>query len=184
MIEIKCAYTEMWDLEKIVPHPRNTNKHPKKQIDALAKIIKARGFRHPLIVSKRSGFLIAGHGRLETAQLLGMEQVPVDLQDFESEAEEFVFLNADNNIARYAEFDEQSMIENMKEMDLDLIEFDFDDVGLVDFNFSIGELAELEDEKKPEQEKKFIIEVQFPNDMEMNDIKDDLLSRGYIVKVK
>jgi hypothetical protein len=33
-------------------------------------------------------------------------------------------------------------------------------------------------------EKKYLIEVQFPNDMEMNDIKDDLLSRGYIVRVK
>ena len=32
--------------------------------------------------------------------------------------------------------------------------------------------------------KKYIIEVSFPNDMEMNDIKDDLLNRGYIVKVK
>lgn len=152
-MDIKCAFTEMWDIEKIVPHPRNTNKHPQKQIDALAKIIKARGFRHPLIISKRSGFLCAGHGRLAAAQQLGLTEVPVDLQDFESEAEEFVFLNADNNIARYAEFDQQGMLDGLKELDIDLTGFDFDDVGLLDFEFTLGPDPEKEaiEDEIPEQ---------------------------------
>lgn len=64
-MKIKCTYSELIDLTELVPHPRNTNKHPEKQIEVLAKLIKNRGMRHPIIVSKRSGFIVAGHGRVD-----------------------------------------------------------------------------------------------------------------------
>jgi hypothetical protein len=42
----------------------------------------------------------------------------------------------------------------------------------------------MEDELKDDMNKKFLLEITFPNDMEMMDIHDDLVSRGYIVKIK
>ena len=175
----------MVDSEKLIENPKNPNKHDQKQIDVLAKNIKHQGWRHPLIVSKRSGFIVAGHGRLMAAKSLGVEKVPVDYQDFESEADEFRFMVADNKIASMAVHDDSLMIEGIK--DLDLIDTDFELLGLGDFNFMSLIDGELDMEEKPENknadEKKYKIEVQFTNDMEMMEIHDDLLHRGYIVRV-
>jgi len=88
MSEVKAKTVEMVDIDSIIINPRNTNKHPPKQIHRLAKLIKHNGFRVPLIVSNRSGFLIAGHGRLEAAKVAGLEMLPIIKQDFSSEAEE------------------------------------------------------------------------------------------------
>lgn len=66
---IKCAHHDLVDLHKLQPHPRNANVHPKEQIKLLSKLIDFQGQRLPIIVSKRSGFLAAGHGRLEALKL-------------------------------------------------------------------------------------------------------------------
>jgi len=138
-LNIKCSYTDLVDLVNLVPHPKNSNKHPDKQIDVLAKIIKARGMRHPIIISKRSGFITAGHGRLMALKKLGVEQAPVDYQDFENEADEIFFLEADNHIAEFADHDKSMMLDNLKDLDIDLDDFDFEELGLIDF-----ELPEVE----------------------------------------
>jgi ParB-like chromosome segregation protein Spo0J len=65
----------------------------------LTRIIRHQGWRNPIVVSARSGFVIAGHGRLAAARLLGVDQVPVDVQEFATEADEWAHLVADNRIA-------------------------------------------------------------------------------------
>jgi len=129
-VRIDCAHDEMVETEKLVPNPRNPNRHPESQIKLLAKIIGAQGFRNPIVVSKRSGFIIKGHGRLDAAKLLGMATVPVDFQDYENEAAEFADMVADNRISELAEADKDSLKELLKELDgkidLDLTGFDED----------------------------------------------------------
>ena len=129
-IHVFCAHTEMVDIEKLIPNPRNPNRHPESQIKLLAKIIKGQGFRNPIVVSRRSGFVIKGHGRLDAAKLLEMPAVPVDFQDYESEAAEWADMVADNRIAEIAETDDESLKALLKELDgkidLDLTGFDED----------------------------------------------------------
>jgi len=112
----------------LIPHPRNPNKHDDKQIALLAKIIRGQGWRNPIVVSERSGFIISGHGRLEAAKMLNVEQVPVDLQAFENEADEYAHLIADNRIAELAETDRGELADLIRELDgeidLDLTGFD------------------------------------------------------------
>lgn len=122
MIEIHCAYTQLMPIEQVIPNPRNPNTHPEKQIKLLAKIIEAQGWRAPITVSRRSGFVVRGHGRLEAAQLLGLEEVPVDLQDYESEAAEWADLIADNRLAELAVIDEKALAGILADMD-DMLEF-------------------------------------------------------------
>ena len=57
--EIRCIYRELRDPATLVPHPRNPNHHGAKQIDMLARIIAHQGWRNPIVVSARSGFVIA-----------------------------------------------------------------------------------------------------------------------------
>ena len=104
-IAVFCAHDRIVDTDELVGNPRNPNKHPKEQIAALAKIIKRQGWRHPIVVSNRSGFVVKGHGRLLAAKELKAAQVPVDFQDYESEASEYADLMADNKIQEFSELD-------------------------------------------------------------------------------
>ena len=66
-IKVHCSHTELVDVIKLVEHPSNPNQHDDRQINLLARIIKAQGWRNPITVSKRSGYIVAGHGRLAAA---------------------------------------------------------------------------------------------------------------------
>jgi hypothetical protein len=61
------ALIKLSDLKKS-KHQRN--KHPKEQIDRLAKIMATHGVRHPISVSKLSGEVCFGHGRWAAAKHL------------------------------------------------------------------------------------------------------------------
>lgn len=129
-MKFECAYDELVALNKLVEHPRNANKHPERQIDLLAKIIDYQGQRAPIVVSNRSGFIVKGHGRLEALKRLGWDQAAVDFQDYESEAQEFADLIADNKIAELAQHDDNMMIDGIKELDIK----DFELLGLDGFD--------------------------------------------------
>jgi DNA modification methylase len=116
-IAIYCSYTELADPVALVPNPRNPNQHPKKQIEMLAKIIKAQGWRAPVTVSNRSGYVVRGHGRLLAGLLLGTGQIPIDRQDYASEAEEWADLIADNRIAELSDIDDALMAELLGGLD-------------------------------------------------------------------
>ena len=73
-------------------------------MDLLARVIREQGWRQPVKVSNRSGYIVSGHGRFEAARLLRCP-VPVDFQDYATEAEELADLLADNRIAEMAEMD-------------------------------------------------------------------------------
>lgn len=116
-IPVYCRYDEAVDIDRITGHPRNPNKHGDEQIALLAKIIKTSGWRNPICVSNRSGFVIKGHGRLMAARVLGVDLVPVEYQDYANEAEEYNDLIADNRIAELAERDMGIIKDLLEELD-------------------------------------------------------------------
>ena len=133
-IAAHCSFDRAVDLVDLVEHPSNPNKHSDKQIALLAKIIRNQGWRNPVVVSNRSGFIISGHGRLAAAKLLNVENVPVDYQDFASEAEEHAHLIADNRIAELAEIDGNELAGLLRQLDgrIDMELTGFDQVSLDD----------------------------------------------------
>jgi len=127
--QVFCSHTEMRDPASLVEHPRNYNTHPAEQIRLLAKIIKHQGWRNPITVSKRSGYVVKGHGRLAAALQLGCSEVPVDVQEYKDEASEYADMIADNRIAELSEIDEDAIKELLLDdifegFDLDLTGFD------------------------------------------------------------
>ena len=147
-IEVWCSHERLVPVAELKPNPRNPNTHPAAQLELLAKNIKYFGWRHCITVSKRSGCIVAGHGRLQAAQKLGVELVPVDFQDFASDDEELAVLLADNRIAEISETDEDELKSLLKELDgkidLDLTGFDNDSLDeLLDRLETKEESAEL-----------------------------------------
>lgn len=148
-MEIKSKEIVLVPIEKLVGNPENNNKHPEKQIEKLAKIIKHQGFRSPIVVSNRSGFIVTGHGRLEAAKMLGYEKLPVIYQDFKNEAEEYQHLTADNEIARWAELDLSAVKDKIKDFD----DFDVDLLGIENFEVEIEQLKpQCDEDEVPEVE--------------------------------
>jgi DNA modification methylase len=87
------------------PHPRNPRTHSKKQISQIADSIRRFGFLNPVLVDGRNR-IVAGHGRVEAARLLGMEEVPAIEVDGLSEADCRAYIIADNRLAELAGWDE------------------------------------------------------------------------------
>ncbi len=127
--KIRCAYDELVDISKLIPNPKNPNKHTDDQIKRLAEIIDYTGMRRPIAVSNRSGFMTCGHGRLLALKVLGWTKAPVNFQDYDDEAQEYADMTADNAIAEWAELD-------LGKINLDIQEvgpFDINMLGLKDF---------------------------------------------------
>lgn len=116
-IEVWCSFDELVSIDSLNPNPKNPNKHPDSQIELLSKNIKYLGWRHPITVSKRSGFIVAGHGRLMAAKKLGVQIVPVDYQEFNSDADEMAVLVADNRLAELSETSEEDLKNILSELD-------------------------------------------------------------------
>lgn len=129
-VSVQAQDIQLVDIDHLVPNPKNPNKHPEKQIERLMKLIQYQGFRNPIIVSDRTGFMVVGHGRLEAAKRLGMTKVPVIRQRFDDEAMEYAYLVSDNTIAEWADTD-------LAQVNLDMLDlgpdFDVDLLGIEDF---------------------------------------------------
>src|SRR5262249_36200201 len=62
---------EWRDPQTLVPYIRNPRTHTKKQIQQIAASIRTFGFTNPVLTDDEGG-IIAGHGRVEAAKLLGL----------------------------------------------------------------------------------------------------------------
>lgn len=127
---VHCAHDAMVSVKELKPNPLNRNSHPKDQVERLAKILEYQGWRYPIKVSKRSGLITSGHGRLEAAKLLKLKEVPVSFQDYTDEAQEYADLTADNAIASWSELDLSGINSDIVDLGPD---FDLDLLGIKDF---------------------------------------------------
>lgn len=128
---------ERWPLARIRRYGRNARTHSEPQIRKIAESIREFGWTIPMLVTP-TGELIAGHGRLAAAELLGAADVPVMIADGWTEAQIKAYRLADNRLALEAGWDEELLrleFTDLKQMDLDL--------GLTGFSeFEISELLE------------------------------------------
>ena len=101
-------------VEQLKPYEKNAKKHDKKQIELIANSIKEFGFDSPIIVDKNN-VIIAGHGRLEGAKLLGLDEVPVIRKENLTEEQVKAYRLADNKIAE-SEWDMGLAVDELKEL--------------------------------------------------------------------
>jgi ParB-like chromosome segregation protein Spo0J len=96
----------MIQVERLTPYAGNARTHSKAQIRQIAKSIERFGYVNPVLVDD-SGQIIAGHGRVEAAKLLGIESVPALRLSHLSAADKRAYVIADNRLAEKAGWDRE-----------------------------------------------------------------------------
>ena len=119
----------------LTPYARNARTHSVKQIRQIAGSIEQFGFTNPVLVSD-DGQIIAGHGRVDAAKLLGLETVPAVRLSHLSEAQRRAYVLADNKLALNAGWDDEMLAIEFHglidlDFDLDLTGFAAADIDLV-----------------------------------------------------
>src|SRR5215467_3026127 len=119
MSSLKITYKSPAQLK---PRARNPRTHTKKQIQQIAASIKEFGFISPVLVDGADG-IIAGHGRVEAAKLIGMSDVPTVRVDHLTPAQIRAYVIADNKLAENAGWDRALLALELQELSVHL---DFD----------------------------------------------------------
>jgi DNA modification methylase len=108
------------------PYAGNARTHSKKQIRQIAKSIKRFGFNNPVLVDDNLQ-IIAGHGRVAAAKLLGIQEVPTVRLSHLSDEDKRAYVLADNKLAENAGWDREILAIELQ--------------GLSDFGISVDDLG-------------------------------------------
>jgi DNA modification methylase len=119
---------------ELKPYTRNARSHSKRQVRQIAESIKAFGFTNPVLIDK-TDTIIAGHGRVAAAKLLGLEHVPTVLIDGLSEDKVRAYVIADNRLAEKAGWDRDTLAIELQHLSIASTEFDITITG-----FEVGEI--------------------------------------------
>ena len=145
--DVHCGFSEMIPLEDIKPNPGNPNVHPQDQVEMLAAILRASGWREAIVVSLRSGYVVKGHGRLQSAQHLKLKEAPVEFQDYVDEQAELADMIADNRIAQHSYVDALGLGKLLKKMSANKV----DKLGYTQEEISLISAAEYVAPKKTDR---------------------------------
>lgn len=132
---------EIVPLEKLKPYERNARTHSEEQVKQIAASIREFGFTNPILIDGEKG-IIAGHGRLAAAKLLGLTEVPTIDLAYLSPAQKRAYVLADNKLALSAGWDAGVLQAELS----DLVDLDF---NMESIGFSDDELDAILEAEDP-----------------------------------
>ena len=91
------SQVESWPIARLRPYARNAKMHGDDQVAKIAASMAKFGWTVPCMVAD-DGELIAGHGRVLAATMLGLTEVPVIRLSHLDEAERRAYRIADNKL--------------------------------------------------------------------------------------
>ena len=153
-------------VSSLKPHPHNSRTHSKKQLKLIAKSIQAFGFLNPVLID-RNGTIVAGHGRVEAAKLLGMEQVPTISLENLSKDQIRAYILADNKLAELGGWDREMLAIELQH--LYTLE-DVFDIAVTGFEVPEIDLILEESKRKPDPEDDFEADEEGPSTSELGDL--------------
>ena len=124
-------------LAELIPYVRNSRTHSEAQVAQIAASIKEFGFTNAILVDAGKG-IIAGHGRVMAARLLGLKEVPTVELNHLTDAQRRAYVIADNKLAENAGWDNDLL--KIEVADLDAVGFDLSLLGF-DESFLAGLLV-------------------------------------------
>ncbi len=132
--ELAVVYQSVDTLKKYFHNARTHSNH---QIRQIAESIKTFGFTNPVLVDHKNT-IIAGHGRVEAARLLGMDRVPTIQLESLTENQVRAYLIADNRLAEKAGWEKsilaielQHLITVENDFDVTITGFEIPEVDLI-----------------------------------------------------
>ena len=124
--------------------PVNARKHDDKNLKAIAESLKQFGQRKPIVVWGRT--VVAGNGTIVAARSLGWKEIQVArIPDDWDEQRVMAYALADNRSAELAEWDEQILSEQLKQ--LELADWDVEALG---FDAVVEPLQDVVEDEIPE----------------------------------
>jgi DNA modification methylase len=111
---------EILPVSALKPNRSNARVHSPKQVHQIARSISEFGFNNPALIDG-DGQIIAGHGRVQAAKLLGIEKIPTIRIEHLSESQMRAYVIADNKLALNAGWDFEILaieLQNLSVLDL------------------------------------------------------------------
>ena len=116
------------EIAALKPYERNAKQHGKDQVERIARSIRELGFLSPCLIDQDLN-VIAGHGRIMAAKLIGMETVPCVFVEGLSEEQRKAYILADNRLTELGDWDMdlvQQELAALAECDFDISLTGFD----------------------------------------------------------
>ncbi len=134
-------------IDQLKPNPHNARIHPKRQLRQIRESIREFGFTNPIIVDAENR-IIAGHGRLAAAKLLGITTVPTIRLDGMTKEQIRAYIIADNKLSENAGWDKEILAVEFRE----LLALDCFDIAVTGFETTEIDLIMEEAKAAPEKE--------------------------------
>lgn len=172
---------ELKKTKDLIPYVNNSRTHSDEQVAQIAASIKEFGFINPVVIDGENG-VIAGHGRIMAAKLLGLDEVPCVKADHLTDAQRKAYVIADNQLALNAGWDEELLkveLESLEELDFDLGLLGFED----DFLEEVFEGEEEKEIKEMLPDEEIGLYVYVDSETEQEKIFNEMEERGYKCKI-
>jgi ParB-like chromosome segregation protein Spo0J len=178
-MDLAIEYKKVDDL---IPYANNSRTHTHTQIAQIASSIKEFGWTNPILLDGENG-IIAGHGRLQAARLLGEKSVPTIQLNGLTEMQKKAYIIADNKLALNAGWDNELLgieITDLREagFDIDLIGFTDDELK----DFESGD-DEIKNENEVINESKNLLMIECVDERELELIFEEMQERGFECKI-
>lgn len=154
------------------PAPSNARTHSEKQVGQIARSIERFGFNNPILINEDRS-VIAGHGRLRAAELLGLATVPTIRLDHLDGQQLRAYALADNRLAELAGWDREILaieLQGLLEVEID---FEITDVG-----FEMAEIDLLLEEIESDDARNCDEEIPEPTQIARQAVRGDLWKLG------
>jgi hypothetical protein len=101
------------DIQSVKPHPNNVRQG---DIGAISESLKAHGQFRPIVVDKRTNYILAGNHTWKAAKLLGWKQISAGFLETLNDDEALRILLADNRTTDLANYDDSGLVDLLKSL--------------------------------------------------------------------
>jgi len=141
------------ETEVLKPYENNPRQHSEAQLDRLVRSIKEFGFTNPILIDDDCD-VIAGHGRLLAAELMGLAQVPTITLGHLTAEQRRAYVIADNQLALNSTWDDdvlQAELQALGEAGFDLTLLGWgDDLPTFGEDIDLSALDDMDDDPTAE----------------------------------
>lgn len=107
---------EYISVDHLIPYAKNARTHSDEQVAQIAGSMTEFGFVNPILIGDDGG-IIAGHGRVMAARMLGVKEVPAIRLKHLNEVQRRALIIADNKIAENAGWNDELLRQELQALD-------------------------------------------------------------------